>query len=332
MLKIKITTQHPDWPLIRQTVKSLGVLDECHFFVNQEIKQCDYWFVFDGLLKQEETVCSPKNVVLVTWEPPSIKSYNQKFIDQFNLVVTCHKNINHKNVIYSQQAHPWFVDRNYDQLKEPLHVNKSKILSVITSDKIFTEGHKKRYDFVMKLKNHFGDLIDVYGRGVKDFDDKWDVLAPYKYSIAIENLAYEDWLTEKLPDCFLAETFPFYYGCPNITHYFEPDSYKTIDIEDFEKSVKIIEETILDESHFALSHPKILNAKQKYIDEISFFPFVKSIIYQMRGKSRVSAYSLPKMVTLYPEDMINANSGMSKSNSTSFRSKIKNKFKKMLGK
>ena len=52
----------------------------------------------------------------------------------------------------------------------------------------------------------------------------------------------------------------------------------------------------------------------------------------MRGKSRVSAYSLPKMVTLYPEDMINANSGMSKSNSTSFRSKIKNKFKKMLGK
>ena len=68
----------------------------------------------------------------------------------------------------------------------------------------------------MALKKHFGDQIDLFGRGLNDFEDKWDVLANYKYTVAIENDFCDDWVTEKYFDCILSNTLPFYYGCPNL--------------------------------------------------------------------------------------------------------------------
>jgi len=304
MIKVKVTTQHPNWPLIRQTPRSLGIIDECHFIINQDIEECDYWFVLDGLLKSESTKCPRQNIILVTWEPPTIKSYNKNFINQFDLVITCQKEIKHKNIVYSHQAHPWFVGKTYDELKLPQKSHKDKIISIITSDKIFTEGHQKRYEFALKLKNHFGESIDLYGRGIRDFEDKWEVLAPYRYSIAIENLAYENWLTEKLPDCFLAETYPFYYGCPNVGNYFSKDSFTKIDIEDFDNSIQIIEKIISDENHYDKYYKNIIESKLKYLDQESLFPLLRSFI-DKENISNKKKLTKPKIVTIHPEDRFN---------------------------
>jgi len=43
------------------------------------------------------------------------------------------------------------------------------------------------------------------------------------YHICIENQSVENYFTEKIVDCFLTETIPIYWGCPNIEKYFNTD-------------------------------------------------------------------------------------------------------------
>ena len=66
IIKVKLTNEYPDWPLLRQTPSSSGILGDYHFFVNQDIPECDYWVVIDSLLKTEETICPPENKILLT--------------------------------------------------------------------------------------------------------------------------------------------------------------------------------------------------------------------------------------------------------------------------
>jgi hypothetical protein len=44
-------------------------------------------------------------------------------------------------------------------------------------------------------------------------------LMDYRFSIAYENSMEEDWLSEKLWDCFHAGCVPVYLGAPNVTDY-----------------------------------------------------------------------------------------------------------------
>jgi len=95
MLKIKLTTSSPEWPLERQTPHSQGIWDNCQFFINQDIKKCDYWVVFGGLKGKEEVICSKKNTIFIATEPISIKKFNPKFLKQFGTIITSQKNTKH---------------------------------------------------------------------------------------------------------------------------------------------------------------------------------------------------------------------------------------------
>ena len=98
MVKVKISTQFPDWPLLRQTSQSKGIVGDCIFFVDDKRDiDYDYWIVYDDILTTEEAICNGKNLILITPEPPSVKQYSNYFLSQFNTIITCHKNINHRN-------------------------------------------------------------------------------------------------------------------------------------------------------------------------------------------------------------------------------------------
>ena len=140
---------------------------------------------------------------------------------------------------------------------------------------------KKRLEFVQKLKNHFGDKIDIYGKGILDFEDKWDVLAPYKYSIVIENDFCDDWVTEKFFDCLYSETFTFYYGCPNLEKYVDSITFQRIDINNFEASVIAIERIINDPTHYNKIQNVLKEAKLKSLDKDNFFPWIVSFLDHM---------------------------------------------------
>lgn len=273
-----MSSQHPpSHPLSRQTFGSSGRCGEFQFDENIRRNSYDYWIVCDGLLERETVNCPPSNVLLVTWEPPE-RIYSQRFLDQFAGVVTCHPDLRHPNVVLSQQGHPWHIPRTYDELRALSAPPKTKCLSVIASDKQMYEGHRVRYDFAQLLKREFGDELDMFGRGINSFDDKWEVLAPYRYSVVIENAFLPHWITEKLPDCFLTETFPFYGGAPNAADYFPEQSFLPIDVADPDVAIGLIRRTIEDQDHYASVRPHVLEARDVYLSRESLFPLLSRLL------------------------------------------------------
>lgn len=288
MIKVKVTHPYGNWPLARQTPNNSGVWGDCQFFVNDNTKECDYWFILDDVEKEESTACNSKNTFIITLECPSIRpNINIDFLRQFNTVFTYSRNINHPKVIDVLSTHPWHIGvdntnsvttttktyKTYDDFKDQRILNKSKLLSVISSNKDFTDGHRQRLKFVEALKEHFGENIDVFGRGINSFADKWDTISPYKYHIVLENSACDNYISEKLYDCFLGEAFPFYYGCPNASDYFSKQSFLPININNISSSLKLIESSILNQV-YDKSIEYIQDSKNLVLDKYNIFSFM----------------------------------------------------------
>ena len=90
-------------------------------------------------------------------------------------------------------------------------MSKTRMLSLIASTKDYLEGHKLRHRAVDWIKSGSIDA-EILGRG----------LAPFRYSVIIENVRETSYFTEKLVDCLLCETVPIYWGAPDIGEIFDP--------------------------------------------------------------------------------------------------------------
>lgn len=99
-------------------------------------------------------------------------------------------------------------------------LTKTAMCSLIASGKTKQPGHKLRHATVDWARKT-GQDIDIMGRGYKPFDAKSDGLAPYRYSVVIENAREQNYFTEKLIDALLCRTVPIYWGCPNIGDFFD---------------------------------------------------------------------------------------------------------------
>jgi hypothetical protein len=302
MIRVKLSFPYPDWPILRQTPDHSGIWKDCTFYTNDAITDCDYWVVFQNVLKKETVHCPRENTIFLTGEPISIQRYDQKFLNQFATVVTSQNEISHRNVVRYLTGHPWFVNKSYNQLVSRRNVNKTKKISIITSNKNFTEGHKKRYEFCLNLKDYFQNEIDLFGRGIQSFEDKWDILAPYKYSICIENDFIQNWVTEKLFDCYLSHTFPIYYGCPNISRFFNEKSLQRIDINDIDSSIAIIEHILDDEDHYRAHLKHVIEAKNNCLNKYNLFPLISDII-RSHEKRAGGLESKKEKITISPERM-----------------------------
>ena len=97
--------------------------------------------------------------------------------------------------------------------------------SCITSTKSFLPGHTDRLNFVYNIK----DRVDLYGRGIREIPSKLDALHNYAFSVGIENNVSKDdyYFTEKLLELFVTGTVPIYYGCPNISEFFDMNGILT---------------------------------------------------------------------------------------------------------
>jgi hypothetical protein len=146
---------------------------------------------------------------------------------------------------------------------------------VIASDKQHTPGHRARYNFVERLKQYFGERLDVFGWGGLEIPDKWDGIAPYKYHIAIENSAQPDYWTEKLSDAYLAGAFPIYHGAQNITDYFPADCLQSIDINKVEASIAKIEDILKSN---AFNAKRLKNGRDLVLEKYNLFALCAEFI------------------------------------------------------
>ena len=297
---VKLSINSPREGLLRQTPNNDGIWGNYKFCINNDVEECDFWVVYSKGQKFDETCnVAPENMIFLTGESEAIYHYAGGFVKQFAIAITTRDDIKLKNIIKSHPAQPWWIGRRFGFGAESrdhflLGFNdfhkevsaKTKLISVVTSNKAFTKGHKERIRFVQKLKDHFGDKLDVFGKGINDFEDKWDVLKDYKYHIALENSSFDHYWTEKLADSYLAGCFPFYYGANNLDKYFPTDSYRFIDIYDLDKSINVIENGI-SEGLYEKSTNVLKEAKQKVLYEHNIFPHITSICDTMNA-------SLPK--------------------------------------
>lgn len=102
---------------------------------------------------------------------------------------------------------------------------KSKLVSMIASNKNMCYEHRIRQEFI----NKFSSKCDHYGRGYNEIKDKVDGLKDYCFSFAMENATYSNMFTEKITDCFMTGTIPIYYGINNIGDFFNIDGVIILD-------------------------------------------------------------------------------------------------------
>ncbi len=307
MLTVKVTTNFK-WCLERQTPNNSGKWGGCRFLINQEVAECDYWVVFDGLLKSETTKCPRENTILITGEPPEVKGYDKHFLAQFGTVISCNRSLQHPNLINSQQGLPWMIGaeldadkltwsnfKSFEELSRPI-VNKTKLLSVIASSKVATKGHVIRSGFIEALALELGASIDVFGLGRVPVIDKWQAIVPYRYHLAIENSSVSDYWTEKLADALIGEAVPIYYGCPNIQDYFSSGAIQLIDINQPKVAIDRIKNIIKSDT-WRLQRSNILMEKNKLLNEYNVFSLLDRFIscYKNRRPGRSVINMKPEM-------------------------------------
>lgn len=282
MITIKVSYPNPELsrgptPFPQQSPEGKGIWGDYQFVFSNDANEYDYWVVVDRIEEPETARIPTNNTILLTQESPAIGAYPVSFINQFCATITCHPDILANPAIKShriamQPALAWFVNKGYSELAATEPIQKTKQVSLITSI-----SNRKRYTFAMALKEHFGDSLDLFGRGINPVKDKWDALSPYKYSIVLENAISPDYFSEKLTDAFLAYTFPIYYGGA-AGRYFPQKSFVNIDINKPEQAIRLIEAVLGSEDHYARNLPVLSISRWLALNTWNFFPTIISLI------------------------------------------------------
>ena len=261
---------------------------ECRFVFGNE-QDYDWLVVNDDFKGEIKLNCPKNNTLLVTTEPSSIKTYESVYTRQFGHVLTGQENwaLKHRGKIYSQPALYWFYgfrsgkgdNLSYDYIANHPPAEKKAEISTVTSAKRQRHTlHRMRYNFIEKLQRRLPELAR-FGKGIREITDKAEALDPFKYHIAIENHICDHWWTEKLSDSFLGLCLPFYHGAPNASEYFPPESFISIDINDFEGSYRIISDAIKN-NEYEKRLPAIKQARELVLKKYNFYATVAQIVEQ----------------------------------------------------
>lgn len=247
--------------------------------------------------------------LLITGEPPTLRTYRPRFTHQFGHVRTSHAALQHPSKTLDHEGLPWYYGLHeseshgptmtYDQLAKLERPSKPKRLSVIASNKVTTEDHRGRLRFVELLKDAFPGQIDVFGRGIRSMNDKADAIYPYEYHIVLENDHSDYYVSEKLTDAFLGWAYPFYFGSKNADSILPPGAFQRIDIYQPEQSIAIIKEAMERDvarktiEEFAVSREQVLNRLNMFAISQRHFLSLENSLPQTNSRT--------KRCTIYPK-------------------------------
>lgn len=300
------------------------LFNEWDIFINDPSKrEADCWFIIEDVpIFDTQCKVSAENIFFLAAETAQSvshieeSSYMKHFLSQFGKVYTFHQYLDPCSVP-SIPFLPWMINSNHGDsiwatherdvdfflnLDPPL---KTKLISVICSKQQLTDNHRMRLRFVEYLKVHFGDSLDWFGNGVETVAEKWEALAPYKYTIVLENQSRFNVLTEKIGDAYLAHTYPFYWGAPNIHDFFSTDSLTTLNIEDIQGSIAIIEST-LESGLFEYRSNQLCASREIVLKNLNFLNRILVIADKVYGTN-------PLYVKLLTQNKMREQQGIPKS-------------------
>jgi hypothetical protein len=191
--------------------------DEIVFITDNSLKNVNnYGGLKIGLLMEPRAI----NPVIYEWVKNNYFSFYKIFTYDKELIE------NFDNIEFYPHCGCWIKEEDQKVYE------KTKLLSIIASNKRQTEGHRLRHASIDVLRSDNFNL-DVYGRGYNPIEYKLESLKDYAFSLIIENSRSDYYFTEKLIDSFVTGTVPIYWGCPSIGDFFNLDGMIIFnDIED----------------------------------------------------------------------------------------------------
>lgn len=289
-ITVKIVTRQskgPAFPWARQCPGNRPQWGQCHFVADPFAAGYDWYVAIDDIPRilpgnRERLACPVGNTILLTSEPSAVTRYGHAFVRQFGTVITNHEEwaLPHPNAIRSQTGNIWFYGKSYDEIVDGPLPQKTDLISTVCSSKRQAHTmHARRYDFTWKLKAEIPDL-EIFGHGVRFVEKKYQALDPYRFHLVIENHRAPHLWTEKLADAFLACTVPIYCGAPNVFDYFPEESLVAIDIDDFEGSLRKIQNLINNPEEYERRLPAVLEARRLVLEEYNLPAMLNRIISQ----------------------------------------------------
>ncbi len=289
MTLVRILKDFTDLELIRQTPDNSGVWKEIHF-TEEPVESSDYVLVLNKPIVDATVNCPPDHIWAVIQEPPNeVFGWMQRGDSSYARVYTSDPRL-HDGTRYfqTQPALAWHVDKDYDFLTRCSVLEKTRPLSWVTSNKSAFRGHRSRMRFLKVLQNQLE--FDLFGSGFQFIKDKWDGLAPYRYSLAIENFSNAYYWSEKLADCFLAWSMPIYYGCTRITEYFPAESMLIIDIHD-PRCVDQVREAVQSNA-WENNLDAIAHARRLVLNKYQLFPFITQQIHAHEAENHAQLHQI----------------------------------------
>jgi hypothetical protein len=192
----------------------------------QNTKQGELIFLTDNCMLMSDNIIGKKIGMLM--EPRVINSSIYKHIENnynnLDKILTYDKTLLELSDKFEFYPHCgcWIQPENQ------MVYDKTKLVSIIASNKQQTFGHKLRHTSI-NIAKESNVSLDVFGRGYTPVIHKVDALKDYAFTIVIENSKTDYYFTEKLIDAFMTGTIPIYWGCPSIGDFFNLDGMLVFD-------------------------------------------------------------------------------------------------------
>ncbi len=295
MTIVRLLKARRDVNIIDQTPNSLGIWKNIQFTL-ESTKECDYVVVFNCITKDIIVNSHGDNIWAIIQEPPDERfDYYYKHAKRYSRIYTPDINRKGNRYIHSHGAIGWWIGKDYNFLTNAEIPKKNLTISWLTNADTSIEGQIERLNFWNYIQTTNLD-IEFFGRGfpppVKPIEVKWDGVAPYKYTLAIENYSGLYYWSEKIADAFLGYTMPIYYGCTNISDYFPKESFVWIDINQPEEAVEIIRETINNDL-WLRNRDAVIYARELVLNKYNIFAFLAEVIIEDQQKNELSV-KVPK--------------------------------------
>lgn len=273
----------PDF--LTQTPGGNGIWNDIRFTFDA-VDECDGLIMLNNQMKKAVTVMCPRENVWAIMQEPYMNGHTDWMVEghaAFARVLTHHRPSSDRKYLLSHPADPWHVQRSYDQLVGSAMPDKVKLISWIAGNPTDLPGHRRRSEFLAFVRKDGSVDIDYFGRAIRFIEDKWDGLAPYKYSVVIQNSSSPDYWTDVVADSFLSWTVPIYYGCTNLEDYFPADAFIRIDIDQPEHSLKTMQ-SLAKEDDWDRRLPALEKARDMVLHRHQFFPHITRLMRQQAVK------------------------------------------------
>ncbi|WP_165978949.1 glycosyltransferase family 10 domain-containing protein [Antarcticimicrobium luteum] len=242
---VHVFTDAPEAVFIKQFPGAIPELEGFRFSFGPQVPDAiDVLIVFNRASYSLGTRLPVARTAFIAAEPEAIHPYSARYLDQFGIVVSAtskHLSTRHWKTAPSWYwfagidfSKPWELEymKGHDYFAALPVPEKRDRISVVTSNKVFTDYHKKRVAFLDAIIDRIPEHLEIFGRGYRSVDDKAEALLPCKYHLALENSHGDDTWTEKLADPLLCWALPFYSGCTNVETYFPQGSFVYVDLDD----------------------------------------------------------------------------------------------------